>query len=125
MLPEEVKERLDLLVNSKQIEPDTHQKVWESLSRLERQGDLDPASESIRLFTNHLAVAAERISKGEPIIEGNEQVREVVRDHPELQREAEKLLRRCIRDSGAEIPSAETGFVTLCLSLLRKQPEVD
>lgn len=125
MLPAEVKERLDLLVNSKQIEPDTRKKVWESLSRLERKGHLDPTSESIGPFTNHLAIAVERISKGEPITDINEQVNEVVRDHPGLNREAEKLLRQCIQDSDAEITSAETGFVALYLALLRRQPDMD
>ncbi len=125
MLPEEVKERLDLLVNSKQIKPDIRKKVWESLCQLERQGYLDPTNESIGPFTNHLAIAAERISKGEPITKINEQVNEVVRDHPELNREAEKILRQCIQDSEAEVPTAETGFVALYLALLRKHPKMD
>lgn len=50
---------------------------------IEREGHPDPTSESIGPFTNHLAIAVERISKGEPITDINEQVNEVVRDHPD------------------------------------------
>lgn len=122
MLPEEVKERLDLLVDSKQIEADTRQRVWETLTQLEQQGDLDPENESIGPFTNHLAIAAERISKGEAITESNNQVDEVLQENPELNHKAEAILSRCVGNSETKIPSAETGYVVLYLALLRKQP---
>ncbi|QKG85482.1 PRD domain-containing protein [Kroppenstedtia pulmonis] len=122
MLPEEVKERLDLLVDSKQIEVDTRQRVWETLTQLEQQGHLDPESDSIGPFTNHLAIAATRITRGEAITESNNQVDEVLRENPELIQKAEAILEQCVGNSETKIPSAETGFIVLYLALLRKQP---
>lgn len=125
MLPEEVKERLDLLVDSKQIAANTRQRVWEALTQLEQQGHLDPENDSIGPFTNHLAIAAERISGGKGITESNNQVDEILRENPELKPKAEAILHQCVGNSVTEIPSAETGYVVLYLALLHKQPEAE
>lgn len=120
MLPEEVKERLNLLLQTEQIQCDTDHRVRENLVRLVKEKTIDPYKESMGPFSSHLAIAVERIRKGAALTESNDQVDEVVKEHPDLYRKAGELLGRCLGATEAVATQAETGFVTLYLALLQQ-----
>ncbi|OYD06810.1 PRD domain-containing protein [Paludifilum halophilum] len=120
MLPEEVKKRLDLLLDSRQIQPDIYDKVRKNLNRLIREGSIHPDSDSIGPFTSHLAIAVERIKNGKAITETNKQVEELVTDNPDLYRQSDRLLQRCLGQTEHSATKAEIGFITLYMTLVRK-----
>lgn len=119
MLPEEVQERLDLLLQSGQIQSDTDHRIRKNLVRLIEEKTIDPKKESMGPFSSHLAIAVERIRKGEALTNGNDQVDEVVRERPDLYRKADELLGGCLEVSEPAATPAETGFITLYLALLQ------
>lgn len=116
-LPDEVNERLDLLRNSGQIAQETYECVREQIIELLKSNRIEAQSENIGSFTNHLAIAIERMNRGEAIEEVSEQIDEVINDYPELYSFAQQLIDRCLWKEGAYQTRAEAGFITLYLAL--------
>lgn len=119
MLPDGVVERLQLLRDSEQIAEKTYVRVKEEIEKLIETGQINPQNESIGAMTSHLAIAAERMNRGEPVTEMTEQVEEVIRENPSLFKLAEQVIERCLWKEGAHQTKAEAGFMTLYFATLQ------
>lgn len=117
MLGEEINARMDLLLESKQIKQQTYEMTKGVMEEMVKQERLDPTHESGGQFANHLAIAAERMNKKEPIEEVSEQTQEIIDENPELFEEANEILKKCLITEGAFYTKAEAGFITLYLAM--------
>lgn len=121
MLPNEVRERLEILLSSEQIQEKTFQKVKALITDLIRKNQVDVSSEHLGPFSSHLAIAIERIEASQGLEQMNEEVKAVVQKHPDLFHFAEKLVYQCVEHpSKKNITRAEVGFITLYLLLFRE-----
>lgn len=119
MLPDDVMERLQLLRDSEQIAEETFTRVKEEIETLIETGQINPQKESIGSMTSHLAIAAERMNRGEPVTEMTEQIDEVIAENPSLYELAEQVIARCLWREGAYQTRAEAGFMTLYFATLQ------
>lgn len=121
MLPNEVNERLELLLSSGQIQKKTFQVVKEQLLDLIQTKQVTASSENLGPFASHLAIAIERIEKSEGLEQTNDEVEQVMKKHPNLFQFAKKILHQCV-DPSAEsyVTRPEVGFIALYLLLLQE-----
>ncbi|MGY4688732.1 hypothetical protein [Salibacterium sp. K-3] len=120
MLTEEMKERLRLLLNSSQIAERTCELVESELNRLVEKGLVDQEHDQVGSFTNHLAIAAERINQQQPLESTTSEIEDVIDGNPVLYRESESVLDRCLYNDEAAGTRAEIGFVTLYLCMFNQ-----
>ncbi|RSL31519.1 PRD domain-containing protein [Salibacterium salarium] len=117
MLTEEMQERLSLLRDSSQIDKRTYDLVTSELNRLIEYEIIDLEHEQIGSFTNHLAIAAERINKQQPLESTTSEIEDVIHGNPVLYKESESVLEHCLYNEKAAGTRAEIGFVTLYLCM--------
>ncbi|WP_026699541.1 hypothetical protein [Salibacterium aidingense] len=121
MLTEEMKERLTLLLDSGQIENGTYDLVKRELHRLIEHDFIDLEHEQAGSFTNHLAIAAERINQGEALESTTSEIEDVIHANPVLFKKSESVLEHCLWKEGAVSTRAENGFITLYLGMFTQQ----
>lgn len=120
VFPQEVEERLELLRTSGQIAELTYERVQEQITQLIKANKINPQNDAIGSMTSHLAVAAERMNRGEPVSEMTTQMEEVIEKNPDLYELAERVIDECLWKEGATKTKAEIGFMTLYLATLQR-----
>ncbi|WP_085505748.1 PRD domain-containing protein [Thalassobacillus devorans] len=121
MLSEEMVFRLQLLLDSNQISEKSFAVVKEKLENLLKAHTLDADHPSSGPFTNHLAIAVERVNRQEALKDVSKETEELINQNPDLYEKANQILKDCIWQSGAEITRAETGFITLYLAMFQQK----
>ncbi|WP_085522096.1 PRD domain-containing protein [Tuberibacillus sp. Marseille-P3662] len=121
MLSEEMEERLDLLLSSEQITSETYKIVKEQLKTLIEMDQLDVNHETAGSFTNHLAIAVERINQGHPLDGVSEQTEELIEANPQIYRFSQNMLKSCLWNYNAYPTRAEEGYITLYLAMFNQQ----
>src|SRR5574341_964915 len=116
---ETIQDRITLLLESEQISPITAQTTARLLEKVEIRFGRPLLDAAAIMFTTHIAIALERLLRGETLTEGLPQdLLEEVQARSEDWRFAQTLTEFVQAETGAALPESEIGYMAAHLGAL-------
>lgn len=116
-----MQDRLELLVKSGQVSRTVVEVVREIARKVKESFGLDLSEEDGSMFVTHLAVALERLRRGEPIKEAPESLLEEIREFHDESTFVSELEVYLNSRLGVSLPLAEKAFCVAHLRALRSR----
>lgn len=113
-----LRDRLDLLVAGGTIDGQVAGLTGWVLDRIACDLHLELTEENAGMFATHVAMALQRVKRGEGLGSAPGAVDEVIRAHPDLMARAEQLAWHIGNELGRPLPPAEVRYIALYLCAL-------
>ncbi|MDN3019424.1 PRD domain-containing protein [Paenibacillus sp. BSR1-1] len=108
-----LKERIDLLHDTNQINDEIYNRLPYLMEEVENFLDVKLTEENAGSFTSHISVALQRISKNEPVTDIASELETLIGENPDYYQFAKDLL-----ENDETNIDAEAAFITLYFCLL-------
>jgi transcriptional regulatory protein LevR len=116
----ELNNRLIILKDAKQIDEDIYTKLLNIISIFKRKLDIELTEENGAMFITHLAVALQRIKKGQPVNTPEEDVFSEVRNSQYFSK-ASLMAENIEKTVGIYIPEGEKKFLIIHVCALMEK----
>lgn len=113
-----LQERIDLLVASGLVDGQVRELTQWLLSRIAEDYGLVLTEDNAGTFVTHVAMALQRVKRGEPLAGVPEVVDDVVQAHPHQAARAELLARHLGDELGRSLPEPEVRYLALYLCMM-------
>jgi transcriptional antiterminator len=114
-----LRRRLDLLRDSGQVDPDIAEFLESALPELAARVGVPATEETLATLTSHVALALQRIRRGEALREWKGAGADELADSPELLQAAGDFTERASAVAGGEVPQQELVFIAMHLGAAR------
>jgi transcriptional regulatory protein LevR len=116
-IADEFRERLDMLEESGQITALARWLTESSLARIADELSVALSEENAAQFVTHLAIALDRLQRGEPV-EASAVVTDEVAEFPRERAVMRRIMAECEKVLDREVPDAEVDYMTVHLCAL-------